>query len=61
MEGVPGGIETEEQIQKVKGLLREFSDVFAENDFDLGHFDAVEHTIDTGSHPPIKQRMRRPP
>ena len=42
-------------------LLQEFQDVFASSDLDLGHFTALEHGIDTGNHPPIKQRMRRTP
>ncbi|CAC5377275.1 unnamed protein product [Mytilus coruscus] len=42
-------------------LLQEFQDVFACSDLDLGHFTALEHSFDTGDHPPIKQRMRRTP
>lgn len=36
-------------------------DVFAQNEFDLGSFTDKEHSIDTGSAPPIKQRVRRTP
>lgn len=35
--------------------------MFAKYEFDLGNFTAVEHSIDTGSAKPIKQRMRRTP
>lgn len=36
-----------------------YSDVFAQNEFDLGNFTAIEHNIDTGDAAPIKQRLRR--
>lgn len=42
-------------------LLEEYKDVFAQNEFDLGSFTDIEHSIDTGFAPPIKQRMRRTP
>lgn len=42
-------------------LLKEYQDVFAENEFDLGTFTEIEHSINTGSASPIKQRMRRTP
>ena len=42
-------------------VLVEFGDVFAKSDLDLGCFDAIKHTIDTGDARPIKQRMRRTP
>ena len=50
-----------EESQDLATLLREFQDVFAINEFDLGDFSAIEHRIDTGAHPLIKQRMRRTP
>ena len=49
-----------EQIQFAE-LLTEYSDVFASSEFDLGNFSEIEHTIDTGTAKPIKQRMRRTP
>lgn len=42
-------------------LLEEYQDVFAQNEFDLGSFTDIEHSIDTDFAPPIKQRMRRTP
>lgn len=42
-------------------LLEEYQDDFVQNEFDLGSFTDIEHSIDTGSAPPIKQRMRRTP
>lgn len=40
-------------------LLKEYQDNFAQNELDLGSFTDIEHSVDTGSAPPIKQRMRR--
>ena len=39
----------------------EYQDVFARDDFDLGNFTAIEHSIDTGDARPVEQRMRRTP
>jgi transposase InsO family protein len=50
-----------DQQLKLKCLLIEFEDVFAQDEFDLGNFTAVEHSIDTGTAKPVKQRMRRTP
>ncbi|VDI22972.1 Hypothetical predicted protein [Mytilus galloprovincialis] len=49
------------QEQEAASLLREYGDVFAASEFDLGNFSAIEYQIDTAGHPPIKQRMRRTP
>ncbi|KAK6190491.1 hypothetical protein SNE40_002352 [Patella caerulea] len=37
-------------------VLKKNHDLFAGNDTELGHTDTVKMTIDTGEHPPIKQR-----
>ncbi len=50
-----------ESKQKFKELLLEYEDVFAESDFDLGTFTAVQHEIDTGDAAPVKLGMRRTP
>ena len=50
-----------EQQQKLKTLLCNYQDVFAKHDFDLGTVTAIQHTVDTGTAKPIKQRMRRTP
>ena len=39
----------------------DFKDIFADNDFDLGNFTALEHSIDTGDSKPVKERLRRTP
>ena len=46
----------EEQYQQLKELLKEYSDVFALSDSELGCTDLVKHFIDTSEHRPIKQR-----
>jgi transposase InsO family protein len=50
-----------QQTQELAGILREYEDVFATSEFDLGSFTEIEHAIDTGDAKPIKQRMRRTP
>ena len=49
------------QAEILAQVLGSYSDVFAESDFDLGNFTAIEHAIDTGDAKPIKQHMRRTP
>lgn len=50
-----------EDVDKLKLLLIEFQDVFAKDEFDLGNFTAIEHSIDTVDNKPVKQRIRRTP
>ncbi len=52
---------TTEQLSRLANLLKQYQDVFAENDYDLGNFTALEHNIDTGTAKPVRQRMRRTP
>ena len=40
-------------------LLKEYQDVFAKDDLDLGYFEAVQHRIHTGEARPIRQPPRR--
>ena len=42
-------------------LLRDHQEVFSRNELDLGVTNLLEHAIDTGRAPPIKQRPRRVP
>ena len=53
-------LKEEERVQ-VGELLLEFQDAFAKHDLDLGHFESIQHTIDTGDAKPRRQRMRRTP
>ena len=49
------------QMTQLKQLLFENTYVFALNDAELGCTDPVQHIIETGSHPPIKQQPYRTP
>ena len=52
---------TQDQTEKFGKLLLEFVSIFAKHDLDLGCMKGVEHHINTGDHPPVKQRLRRTP
>ena len=52
---------TKEEFRQLKEVICHFSDVFASHIYDLGNFQEIEHTINTGDAKPIKQRMRRTP
>ena len=47
--------------RQLAALLNEYQDVFAQDEFDLGSFTAITHTIDTSDAFPVKERMRRTP
>ena len=49
------------QSDQFAQLLIDNQGVFAKDEFDLGNFSAIEHTIDTGDSRPVRQRMRRTP
>ena len=48
-----------DQMQELKSLLHDCSDVFALTDQELGCTGIVHHSIDTGEHRPIKQQPYR--
>lgn len=50
-----------DQRAKLKTLLMDFADIFSTDEYDLGLFKGIEHSIDTDNARPIKQRMRRTP
>lgn len=52
---------TNEQAVQLGNLLIDFQDIFAKHDLDIGCFEGLEHTIDTGDNPPVRQRLRRTP
>ena len=52
---------TQDQTEKFGKLLLEFVSIFAKHDLDLGCMKGVEHHINTGDHPPVKQRLRCTP
>ena len=47
------------QSKTLESLLRKYPDVFSKSKRDIGFTNLVEHTIDTGSARPIKQRAYR--
>ena len=49
------------ETEEVIALVREYADVFASSDVDLGRTGVVQHTINTGDAAPIKQRPHRIP
>jgi len=52
--GLPFAKLSESQSQELVALVREYSDVFALDDSELGCTDLVKHSIDTGDHPPCE-------
>ena len=52
---------TESQKADLQNLLNEYRDIFALKPNELGRTNVVQHHIDTGDHPPIKQRPYRVP
>ena len=54
------GLEAEQTLVAAE-LLLEFTDIFAENDLEMGCFEAMEHGIDTWGARPVGLRMRWTP
>jgi len=52
---------TSSQRQQVVDFLEEFDDMFSRGTYDMGRTTLVEHSIDTGTHRPIPQPLRRHP
>ena len=52
---------TKVESSKLNSLITKFHDVFALDATELGHTNAVQHIIDTGIHPPIRQQPHRIP
>ena len=52
---------TEAQSGQLASVLRQYGDVFACSEFDLGDFTEIEHEVDTGDAKPVKQGLRRTP
>ena len=46
------------ECAQIHSLLLKHENVFSKDDYDLGHTNLVEHTIDTGNAKPIKQPPR---
>ena len=54
------GTLTDDQFRSLKKLIAEHADVFALDNYELGHTELVQHHVDTGESPPIKQPARIP-
>ena len=52
---------TSENSKSLLELLNSYKSLFAEKDTELGCTDLVEMTLNTGDHPPIRQRLYRTP
>ena len=52
---------TPEEGEQLKAGISDFSDEFALDDMELGCADLVQHSIETGNHPPIRQQPYRTP
>lgn len=45
-----------DQLTQLKALIAEYHDIFALKPEELGRTGLVQHRIDTGDHPPVRQR-----
>jgi len=52
---------SEEERQQAEKLLKDYADVFSKGEYDIGLTDMAELRIDTGTHRPIRQPLRRHP
>ena len=52
---------SDSQQQQLYTLLLGYSDIFATEDSNLGRATMLQHTIQTGDNPPIRQHTRRLP
>ena len=52
---------TEPQRQAIQQLFERYEDVMSKSDLDVGETHLIEHRVQTGAHPPIRQPLRRHP
>src|SRR6218665_457012 len=52
---------TEPDRDKLKEIILHHSKAFSINEWDLGYTDLLQHEIDTGDEPPVRQALRRQP
>ena len=50
-----------DQRTQISALLTKYETAFSQHEYDIGKTHLVEHSIDTGSHRPIRQPLRRHP
>ena len=58
---LPEGDISPGELAQLEEMLHAAEDVFALDDTELGHTSLVQHGVDTGDHPPVKQLPRRLP
>ena len=59
--GAPSSKLSKSQKQQLTRVIRNYADVFALNDSELGCTNLVQHSIDTGDNKPVKQHPYRTP
>ena len=52
---------SEHELSLAKQLVYEYSDIFSQSEFVLGHCAILPHHIDTGDARPFKEQLRRHP
>ena len=52
---------TSKQRERIASFLQEYDGIYSKGTFDMGRTGLVEHSVDTGSHRPIRQALRRHP
>jgi len=52
---------SEEDRQKLRTLLCDYTDIFSQSEYDLGRTSMSEHVIDTGDNKPVREALRRQP
>ena len=60
LQQLPDDLEVEQRRQ-VSQFLQKYQNVFSTSTYDMGSTTLVEHEINTGGHPPIRQGLRRHP
>ncbi len=54
-------LQTQLDALRTELMFAEYADRFEQDDANLGSTDVVNHTIQTGDHPPIRQPARQVP
>jgi len=60
VKGLPPEV-THDQRTEIHRMMMQHRNVFSMHDYDLGFCNIVEHTIETGDHAPVRERLRRYP
>ena len=60
MDGIDAGVTGAERTQ-LRKFLQEFGEILSVSEYDMGLTGITKHGIDTGTHSPILQLLRRHP